>query len=324
MNLQIKKFDKIFVAGHRGLVGSAIHNQLQKEGYENTVVRSRKDLDLTNQSAVRDFFVNEKPDHVILAAAKVGGIMANATQQTSFITENLLIQTHVIQAAAQNDVKKLVFMGSGCIYPKHAPQPIREDFLLTGPLEPTNEGYAIAKIAGLKMCEFYNKYDKKPYISIMPANLYGPGDNFHPQESHVIPGLLRRFHDAKMSKDNHVTIWGTGTPRREFLYIDDLAIGTVRLFQEYNEAESVNLGTGIDHTIAELAEMIKDVVGFEGELVYDPSKPDGTPRKLMDISKIKSLGWEPETAFKQGLQLTYKWCLDNEIFDTQGRVYRKI
>lgn len=324
MSLVIKKSDKIFVAGHRGLVGSAIYRQLQNEGYDNLISRPRKELDLTNQVAVRNFFVNEKPDHVILAAAKVGGIVANATQQSSFITENLLIQTHVIQAAVQNDVKKLVFMGSGCIYPKHAPQPIREDFLLTGPLEPTNEGYAIAKIAGLKMCEFFNKIEKKPYISIMPANLYGPGDNFHPKESHVIPGLLRRFHDAKISGDDHVTIWGTGTPRREFLFIDDLANGTVRLFEEYDGAESVNIGSGVDHTIAELAEIIKDVIGFEGELVYDPTKPDGTPRKLMDISKIKSTGWKPKMPIKQGLQLTYKWCIENDIFYNRNRVYRKV
>lgn len=306
------------------MVGSAIHRQLIEEGYDNIVVRTRQQLNLTNQAAVRDFFLDEKPKYVFLAAAKVGGILANATQQTAFITDNLLIQTHVIQAAAENNVEKLVFMGSGCIYPKHAPQPIREDFLLTGPLEPTNEGYAIAKIAGLKMCEFLNKYQGKPYISIMPANLYGPGDNFHPDESHVIPGLLRRFHNAKISDAEKVTIWGTGTPRREFLYIDDVATGTVRLFEDYHEPESVNLGTGVDHTIAELAQMIKEVVGFEGELAYDPTKPNGTPRKLMDVNKMKSVGWQPKVSLFDGLQKTYAWCLENSIFETQERIYMDI
>lgn len=319
--MKIDRSGKIFVAGHRGLVGSAIVRELEKKGYHNLIVRNRQELDLTDQQAVRSFFNEEKPDYVFLAAARVGGIIANATQQFRFITENLQIQTNVIEAAFHSGVKKLVFMGSGCIYPKHAPQPIREDFLLTGPLEPTNEGYAIAKIAGLKMCEFINKDHNLPYISIMPANLYGPGDNFHPEESHVIPGLLRRFHNAKMADAESVTVWGSGTPRREFLFIDDVAVGTVNLFEKYDQPESVNLGTGIDHTIAELSEMIRDVVGFKGEIRFDRSKPDGTPRKLMDVSKMKNTGWEPETDLREGLKMTYQWCLDHTIFDTEERIY---
>lgn len=321
MSMKIDRSGKIFVAGHRGLVGSAIVRELEKKGYHNLIVRNRQELDLTDQQAVRSFFNEEKPDYVFLAAARVGGIIANATQQFRFITENLQIQTNVIEAAFHSGVKKLVFMGSGCIYPKHAPQPIREDFLLTGPLEPTNEGYAIAKIAGLKMCEFINKDHNLPYISIMPANLYGPGDNFHPEESHVIPGLLRRFHNAKMADAESVTVWGSGTPRREFLFIDDVAVGTVNLFEKYDQPESVNLGTGIDHTIAELSEMIRDVVGFKGEIRFDRSKPDGTPRKLMDVSKMKNTGWEPETDLREGLKMTYQWCLDHTIFDTEERIY---
>lgn len=319
--MMIDTSGKIFVAGHRGLVGSAIVRELEKKGYNNLIVRNREELDLTDQQAVRAFFDKEKPDYVFLAAARVGGIIANATQQFRFITENLQIQTNVIEAAFHSGVKKLVFMGSGCIYPKHAPQPIREDFLLTGPLEPTNEGYAIAKIAGLKMCEFINRDHNLPYISIMPANLYGPGDNFHPEESHVIPGLLRRFHSAKMTDAESVTVWGSGTPRREFLFIDDVAVGTVNLFEKYDQPESVNLGTGVDHTIAELSEMIRDVVGFKGEIRFDRSKPDGTPRKLMDVSKMKNTGWEPETDLREGLKLTYQWCLDHTIFDTEERIY---
>ena len=300
--------DKIFVAGHRGLVGSAIVRRLQAEGYSNLLLRTRDELDLLDQRAVHRFFAEERPGYVVMAAAKVGGIEANATQQAEFLYENLVLATNVIHAAAESGAEKLLFLGSSCIYPKHASQPIAEDSLLTGPLEPTNEGYAIAKIAGLKLCEKYQEQYGKRFISAMPTNLYGPGDNFHPTESHVIPGMMRRFHEAKRDGASSVTVWGTGTPRREFLHVDDLATACLLLMDVYESPQTINVGTGEDVTIAELAEMMKRVTGFQGSIEYDPSKPDGTPRKVLDVSRIKSLGWSPRVGLEEGLRETYAWA----------------
>lgn len=307
------KSSKIFVAGHRGLVGSAIVRKLQALGFTNLVLRTHAELDLTRQSNVESFFAVEKPEFVILAAAKVGGIHANNTYPADFIAINLQIQTNVIDSSYSHGVKKLLFLGSSCIYPKLAPQPIPENALLTGPLEPTNEWYAVAKIAGIKMCQAYRIQYYWDAISGMPTNLYGPHDNFHPENSHVLPALMRRFHEAKVKGAKEVVVWGTGSPLREFLHVDDLADAVVFLMESYSGLEHMNVGSGKEVTIKELAELMKEVVGFEGELVWDSSKPDGTPRKLMDSSKLLGLGWTPKIPLKDGLVDTYKWYLENVI-----------
>jgi len=303
--------DRIFVAGHRGLVGSAIVRRLQAEGRGEVLVRSRSELDLTDTRAVEAFFASEKPSHVILAAAKVGGIKANDSYPAEFIRDNLAIQTNVIHAAWQHGVRKLVFLGSSCIYPRLAPQPMREDHLLTGPLEPTNEWYAVAKIAGIKMCQAYRRQYGFDAISLMPTNLYGPGDNFSIEGSHVLPALIRRFHEAKANGTPEIVIWGTGTPMREFLHVDDLAAATVFLMDHYSGESIVNVGTGTDVTIAELARLIREVVGYTGTLSFDPSKPDGTPRKLLDVSKAAGLGWTASIALRDGVESTYRWFLEH-------------
>ncbi|XP_076893876.1 putative GDP-L-fucose synthase 2 [Bidens hawaiensis] len=306
------KSGKVFVAGHRGLVGSAVVRRLRTLGYSNLILRTHSELDLTNQSAVKTFFSIEKPQYVILAAAKVGGIHANNTYPADFITINLQIQTNVIDSAYRYGVKKLLFLGSSCIYPKHAPQPIPESALLTSPLEPTNEWYAVAKIAGIKMCQAYRLQYKWDAISAMPTNLYGPNDNFHPENSHVLPALMRRFHEAKVSGAKEVVVWGSGSPLREFLHVDDLADAVVFLLENYSDLEHVNVGSGKEVSIKELAELVKEVVGFEGELVWDTSKPDGTPRKLMDSSTLAKLGWEPKISLRDGLVGTYKWYVTTQ------------
>ncbi|XP_068322898.1 GDP-L-fucose synthase 1-like [Pyrus communis] len=305
------KSAKVFVAGHRGLVGSAIVRKLQALGFTNLVLRTHAELDLTRQADVESFFAAERPQFVILAAAKVGGIHANNTYPADFIAVNLQIQTNVIDAAYRFGVKKLLFLGSSCIYPKFAPQPIPENALLTGPLEPTNEWYAIAKIAGIKMCQAYRIQYSWDAISGMPTNLYGPHDNFHPENSHVLPALMRRFHEAKVKGAEEVVVWGTGSPLREFLHVDDLADGVVFMMDSYSGLEHVNVGSGKEVTIKELAELVKEVVGFEGRLVWDSTKPDGTPRKLMDSSKLAGLGWTPKISLKDGLVDTYSWHLEN-------------
>ncbi|KAK6944306.1 NAD-dependent epimerase/dehydratase [Dillenia turbinata] len=305
------KSAKVFVAGHRGLVGSAIVRKLKNLGFADLVLKTHFDLDLTRQSDVESFFALEKPKYVIISAAKVGGIHANNTYPAEFISINLQIQTNVIDASYRNGVKKILFLGSSCIYPKFAPQPITEDALLTGPLEPTNEWYAIAKIAGIKMCQAYRVQYNWDAISGMPTNLYGPNDNFHPENSHVLPALMRRFHEAKVLGKKEVVVWGTGSPLREFLHVDDLADAVVFLMDKYSGLSHVNVGSGKEVTIKELAELVKEVVGFEGKLVWDTSKPDGTPRKLMDSSKLAELGWVPKISLKEGLVHTYKWYLEN-------------
>lgn len=310
----MNKTDRIYVAGHRGLVGSAVIRMLKRNGYTNLLTVPHSELDLTDQSAVRQLFSREKIDYCVLAAAKVGGIFYNSTFQADFLYENLMIASNVINAAATHDVKKLLFLGSSCIYPKLAPQPIKEEYLLTGPLEPTNEGYALAKIAGLKLCEKYRSQYGKNFISLMPTNLYGEGDNFHPDNSHVIPGLMNRFHKAKLANDPSVTIWGSGKPRREFLYVDDLAEAVFVALTNYNESTTLNVGSGEDISILELANMVKEAVGYQGSITTDPSKPDGTPRKVLDVSRIKALGWEPKTSLSEGLKMTYDWALENNIF----------
>ncbi len=302
---------KIFVAGHNGLVGSAICKTLKKNGYTNLILRSSQELDLANQEAVNSFFAQEKPDYVFLAAAKVGGIQANIDYPAQFIYENLMIQSNVIHAAYKHGVKKLLFLGSSCIYPRDCPQPIKEQYLLTLPLEPSNEYYAIAKIAGLKMCAAYNRQYQTNFISCMPTNLYGPGDNFNLKNAHVLPALMRKFHEAKVNNLDHVTIWGTGKALREFLYIDDLANAAIYLMQNYNGNLPVNIGTGQDLSIEELAQKIKQVVGFAGEIIFDNSKPDGTPRKLVDVSCINQLGWHASVDLETGLKKTFNWYLDN-------------
>ncbi|TXG71550.1 hypothetical protein EZV62_000129 [Acer yangbiense] len=305
------KSAKIFVAGHRGLVGSAIVRKLISLGFTNLVLRTHSELDLTRQSDVEYFFSAERPVYVILAAAKVGGIHANNTYPAEFISVNLQIQTNVIDSSFRFGVKKLLFLGSSCIYPKFAPQPIPESALLTAPLEPTNEWYAIAKIAGIKMCQAYRIQYNFNAISGMPTNLYGPHDNFHPENSHVLPALMRRFHEAKTNKAKEVVVWGTGSPLREFLHVDDLADAVVFMIKNYSGLEHLNVGSGKEVTIKELAELVKEVVGFEGDLVWDSLKPDGTPRKLMDSSKLAALGWQPKVELKDGLVDTYKWYLEN-------------
>jgi GDP-L-fucose synthase len=297
--------DKIYIAGHRGMVGGAISRRLKTLGYDNLVTKSSAELDLRSQAAVNEFFAAEKPEYVFLAAAKVGGIHANNTYRAEFLYDNLMMEANIIHAAWQNGVKKLMFLGSSCIYPKMAPQPLKEDSLLTGPLEPTNEPYAIAKIAGIKLCEAYRDQYGANFISVMPTNLYGIGDNYHPENSHVLPALIRRFHEAKESGAPTVTVWGSGTPKREFLYADDLAAACVYLMLHYDEKELVNVGTGEDLTIRELAETVKEVVGYTGELAFDASKPDGTPRKLMDVSTLHKLGWKHSVELKEGLEQAY-------------------
>lgn len=297
----------IFVAGHRGLVGSAIVRRLHSAGFSKVLTRSRAELDLTDKTAVRAFFDGERPDYVFLAAAKVGGILANDTFPADFIRENLEIQINVIDAAWRAGVKKLVFLGSSCIYPKFAAQPITEDSLLTGTLEPTNEWYAIAKIAGIKTCEAYRKQHGFNAISLMPTNLYGPGDNFDLKSSHVLPALIRKFHEAKLRGDSEVVVWGTGTPRREFLHVDDLADACLHLFRTYEGASVVNVGVGDDVAISELASLVSEVVGFQGKIVYDTTKPDGTPRKLLDVSRLRNLGWKAGIGLRDGVSETYQW-----------------
>jgi GDP-L-fucose synthase len=301
----------IFVAGHRGLVGSAIIRRLQAGGFRNLVLRSRQDLDLTRQRQVEEFFATARPEYVFFAAAKVGGILANNTQPAEFLQDNLVIQTNIIDAAYRNGTRKLLFLGSSCIYPKHAPQPIPEEALLTGPLEPTNEWYAIAKIAGMKMCQAYRRQYGFNAISAMPTNLYGPGDNFSLQSSHVLPALLRKIHEAKEKGAREVEVWGTGKPRREFLHVDDLADACVFLMQNYDAEGWLNIGWGQDETIAELAHTISRVVGFKGTLRFDTSKPDGTPRKLLDTSKLTALGWSPRIELEPGIRSTYEWFLNH-------------
>nr|WP_294894566.1 GDP-L-fucose synthase [uncultured Pedobacter sp.] len=302
----MEKSSKIYIAGHRGMVGSAILRKLEKEGYTNIVTRTSKELDLRNQVAVADFFAAEKPDYVFLAAAKVGGIIANNTYRAEFLYDNLQIQNNIIHNSYLNEVKKLMFLGSSCIYPKIAPQPLKEEYLLTGLLEETNEPYAIAKITGIKMCDAYRAQYGCNYISAMPTNLYGYNDNYHPQNSHVLPALIRKFHEAKQNNDANVTVWGSGSPMREFLFADDLADACYYLMQNYNEPHLINVGTGEDLTIKDLALMIKDIVGFKGDLVFDSTKPDGTPRKLMDVSKIHSTGWKHKVDLKEGIALAYQ------------------
>jgi len=297
---------KIYIAGHKGMVGSAIHRKLVKEGFTNFITRNSSELDLRNQQQVADFFAAEKPDYVFLAAAKVGGIIANNTYRAEFLYDNLQIQNNVIHNAYLNGVKKLMFLGSSCIYPKLAPQPLKEEYLLTGTLEETNEPYAIAKIAGIKMCDAYRAQYGCNYISCMPTNLYGYNDNYHPQNSHVLPAMIRRFHEAKENNAPDVTIWGTGSPKREFLFADDLAEACYYLMQNYNEPGLVNIGTGEDLSIKELAELVKQIVGFAGEIKFDTSKPDGTPRKLMDVTKLTNAGWKYHTTLAEGIALAYQ------------------
>lgn len=302
--------DKIYVAGHKGLVGSAILRKLKAEGYRNLLTRTRGELDLMRQDAVEAFFASECPDYVFLAAAKVGGIHANQTEGGAFIYENLTVQTNVIHAAYQQKVKKLLFLGSSCIYPKLAPQPLKEEYLLSGPLEPTNEPYAVAKIAGIKMCEAYNRQYGTCFMSVMPTNLYGPNDNFGLETSHVLPALIRKIHEAKIRKSPEVMLWGTGKPRREFLYADDLADACVFLMQKYDAIQLggfVNIGCGKDLTIAELAQTIAEVIGYSGKFSYDTTQPDGTPQKLLDVSRMTRLGWTAKTALLEGLQKTFEW-----------------
>lgn len=309
---KLKKNSKIYIAGHRGMVGSAIVRKLEKEGYTKLLKRTSTELDLRNQQAVVEFFEMEKPKYVFLAAAKVGGIIANNTYRADFLYDNLAIQNNVIHSSFQNNVKKLMFLGSSCIYPKDAPQPLKEEYLLTGSLEDTNEPYAIAKIAGIKMCEAYRTQYGCNFIAVMPTNLYGYNDNYHQQNSHVLPALIRKFHEAKTNNLKEVIIWGSGTPMREFLFADDLADACYFLMQNYNEFNFVNVGTGKDITIKDLAILIKDIVGFNGSLSFDTTKPDGTPRKLMDVSKLNNLGWHYLTTLRNGLLLTYKEYLTKQ------------
>lgn len=301
----MEKHEKIYIAGHRGMVGSAMHRKLLAEGFNNIVVRTSAELDLTNQQAVTDFFAQEKPDYVFLAAAKVGGIVANNTYRADFIYQNLMIESNIIHQAYVNNVKKLMFFGSSCIYPKLAPQPLKEDYLLTGELEYTNEPYAIAKIAGIKLCESYRDQYGCNFISVMPTNLYGYGDNYHPNHSHVLPALIRRLHEAKENNNPFIEAWGTGTPLREFLFVDDLADACYLLMQKYNEKQFVNVGCGEDIAIKDLINVVKKVVGYNGEIRFDTTKPDGTPRKLMDATKLRNMGWKPKISLEEGITLAY-------------------
>ena len=309
----MQKDSKIYVAGHRGMVGSAIVRELQRQGYTNIITRTHAELDLTRQAAVEQFFAEEKPEYVFLAAAKVGGIIANSTALADFMYDNMILEMNVIHAAWQNGCKKLEFLGSSCIYPRLAPQPMKESCLLTSELEKTNEAYALAKISGLKYCEYLNKQYGTDFISLMPTNLYGPNDNYHPDHSHVLPALIRRFHEAKEAGLASVTCWGDGSPLREFLYVDDLANLCVFLMNHYSGDETVNAGTGIELTIKELTEKVAQEVGYEGEILWDTTKPNGTPRKLLDVSKAKSLGWEAKTTLDEGVRLAYQDFLTNPM-----------
>ena len=300
------KKDKIYIAGHRGMVGSAIHRRLKREGFENFVFRTSDELDLRNQQAVADFFAKEEPAYVFLAAAKVGGILANNTYRAEFLYDNLMIQSNIIENSFRQGVKKLLFLGSSCIYPKLAPQPLKEEYLLTGLLEPTNEPYAIAKIAGIKMCDAYRSQYGCNFISVMPTNLYGPNDNYDLKNSHVLPALLRKFHEAKINDQQEVVVWGSGTPRREFLHADDMADACVFLMKNYSEEGLINIGVGEDLSIKELAELMKEITGFKGEIVFDTTKPDGTPRKLMDVSRLSALGWKACVTLKDGITSVYR------------------
>ena len=308
----VEKSDKIFIAGHRGLVGSALVRKLEESGFTNLVTRDRASLDLRDNDAVDRFFATERPTLAVLAAAKVGGIKANNDLPVEFLVDNLQIQNNVIRAAHENGVRKLLFLGSSCIYPKHAPQPIPESALLSGPLEPTNEAYAIAKIAGIKLCQAYHREYGANFISAMPTNLYGPNDNFDLVSSHVLPALLRKAHQAKQEGARELVVWGSGNPRREFLHVDDLAAACVFLLEKYDSPEIINVGCGEDISIRELSELICDIVGFKGELAWDTTKPDGTPRKLLDVSKINALGWQHEIGLREGITRTYEWFLENE------------
>ena len=307
----MQKRDRIFVAGHRGLVGSAVVRALRAQGFDNLLLRTRQELDLTDQAAVYRFFDSERPDYVFLVAGKVGGILANSSYPADFIRDNMMIQSNIIDAAWRCRARKLLDLGSSCIYPKLAPQPMTEDCLLTGALEPTNEWYAVAKIAGLKMCQAYRRQHGFDAISLMPTNLYGPGDNFDLDSSHVLPAMIRKFDDARQRGDDHVTLWGTGTPRREFLHVDDLARACLYVMEHYEGEAFLNVGVGEDVSIRELAELVRRVVGFEGRIDWDSSKPDGTPRKLLDVSKITALGWRAEVPFEEGVRTTYQWYRDN-------------
>ncbi len=307
----MEKNSRIFVAGHRGLVGSAICRRLHQEGFENLLLSTRQELDLRDQAATRRFFAEERPEYVFMAAAKVGGILANTTYPADFIHDNLAVETNVIDAAARPGVQKLLFLGSSCIYPKFAPQPIREESLLTGPLEPTNQWYAIAKIAGIKLAQAYRAQYGLNAISLMPTNLYGPGDNFDLETSHVLPALIRKTHEALRADAPEIVVWGSGTPRREFLHVDDLADAAVFLMREYDAGEIVNVGTGTDVTIRELAEMIARAAGYTGRIAFDASKPDGTPRKLLDIGRLAALGWKPKVALADGIAETWRWYVEN-------------
>jgi GDP-L-fucose synthase len=319
----MEKQSKIFIAGHKGLVGSTIYGKLKAEGYRNLIVRSSAELNLMRQTEVEQFFAQEKPEYVFLAAAKVGGILANNTYPAEFIYNNLMIQNNIIYSSWKTGVKRMLFLGSSCIYPRECPQPMKEEYLLTGPLEATNEPYAIAKIAGIKMCQSFNRQYKTRYAAIMPTNLFGPRDNFDLETSHVLPALLRKYHEAKKGKKPKVEIWGTGTPRREFLYVEDLADACLFMMNlDENRYLSilgdgntplVNVGFGKDISIHELAQMIQEIVGFEGDIRFDTTKPDGTPQKLLDISRIRKLGWKPETSLREGIKKTYTWCLENSI-----------
>lgn len=310
--ISVEKTDKVYIAGHRGMVGSAILRKLTSEGYSNFVLRTSSELDLRNQAQVDAFFGAEKPDYVFLAAAKVGGILANNSYRADFLYDNLMMEANIIHSAHRHQVKKLLFLGSSCIYPKLAPQPLTEDYLLTGTLEQTNEPYAIAKIAGIKLCDAYRSQYGCNFISVMPTNLYGKNDNYDLKNSHVLPALLRKFVEAKRKNEPSVELWGTGTPLREFLYVDDLAEACYFLMQTYNEAGLMNIGTGVDITIKDLALLIQKIVNYEGELTFDTTKPDGTPRKLMDVSKLKQAGWQASTSLEQGIQLVYDEVKDTE------------
>jgi GDP-L-fucose synthase len=310
-NVILNKKDVIFIAGHNGMVGSSIHNLLKSQGYTNILTAERKELDLTNQRMVQDFFIKNTPDYVFLAAAKVGGIHANNSLGGDFIYENIMIQNNVIHHASKNNTKKLLFLGSSCIYPKAPQIPIKEESILSGKLEPTNKSYAIAKIAGIEMCQSYRKQYGFNAISIMPTNLYGPKDNFSLENSHVLPALLRKFHDAKLNNDKNVTLWGDGSPYREFLHVDDMAKATLLCMENYDDSEIINIGVGEDIQIKELSSMVSEIVGYEGKILWDESKPNGTPRKLLDNSKIINLGWKPEITLEEGINRTYSWFVDN-------------
>ncbi|MFH1744850.1 MAG: GDP-L-fucose synthase [bacterium] len=307
----MQKNSKIYIAGHTGLVGSAVMRKLESLGYKNLILKSRNELDLTDQPTVADFFEKEKPEFVILAAARVGGVLANSTYPAEFIYENLQIQNNIIHQSYLNSVKKLLFLGSSCIYPREAPQPIKEEYLLTGPLEPTNEPYAISKIAGIKMCQSYNRQYGTNFISVMPTNLYGPNDNFDLNSSHVIPALIRKFHEAKIKKLPNVLVWGTGRPKREFLHVDDLADALIFLINNYDSTDIINIGTGKDLSIKEIAELIKNIIGYDGEISWDKTKPDGTPRKILNVEKINKLGWRQKINLEEGIRDTYDWFRKN-------------